>query len=37
MSDRLKLCSGTDAVKKFQRKGWIIKRQKGSHIMLTKH
>jgi len=32
----LKLCSGSEAVKKFQRLGWIIARQKGSHVMLTK-
>lgn len=36
MSEKLKLCSGAEAVKKFQRKGWTVKRQKGSHIMLTK-
>ncbi|MBI5179135.1 MAG: type II toxin-antitoxin system HicA family toxin [Nitrospinae bacterium] len=32
----LKLCSGADAVKKFQQAGWSIDRQKGSHVMLTK-
>ena len=36
MSEQLKLCSGANAIKKFQRKGWMIKRQKGSHIMLTR-
>ncbi len=37
MSEKLKLCSGAEAVKKFQLKGWAVKRQKGSHIMLTKN
>ncbi len=36
MSGKLKLCSGSQAVKKFQRLGWTIARQKGSHIMLVK-
>jgi predicted RNA binding protein YcfA (HicA-like mRNA interferase family) len=36
MSSKLKLCSGAAAIKKLQRKGWIISRQKGSHVMLTK-
>ena len=36
MSEKLKLCSGTEAVKKFQRKGWRVMRQKGSHVMLVK-
>ena len=36
MSSKLKLCSGNEAVKKFQRKVWEISRQKGSHIMLVK-
>jgi predicted RNA binding protein YcfA (HicA-like mRNA interferase family) len=29
-------CSGAEAVKKFQRAGWQVNRQKGSHVMLTK-
>ena len=36
MGSGLKLCSGASAVKKFQRAGWSISRQKGSHAMLTK-
>ena len=36
MSHQLKLCSGAVAVKKFQRAGWVINRQVGSHVMLTK-
>ncbi|HLG34859.1 MAG TPA: type II toxin-antitoxin system HicA family toxin [Bacteroidia bacterium] len=36
MSSKLKLCSGAEAIKKFQRKGWKIARQKGSHVMLVK-
>jgi predicted RNA binding protein YcfA (HicA-like mRNA interferase family) len=36
MNEKLKLCSGADAVRKFQRAGWSVARQKGSHVMLTK-
>ena len=36
MSGRLRLCSGSEAVKKFQRKGWRVMRQKGSHVMMVK-
>ncbi|MBI4832476.1 MAG: type II toxin-antitoxin system HicA family toxin [Candidatus Lindowbacteria bacterium] len=36
MGRRLKLCSGAEAVKKFQRASWRISRQKGSHMMMTK-
>ncbi len=36
MDSGLKLCSGSEAVKKFQRAGWKVNRQKGSHIMMTK-
>lgn len=32
----LKLCSGSEAVKKFQKAGWTAVRQKGSHVMMTK-
>ncbi|MDH3445022.1 MAG: type II toxin-antitoxin system HicA family toxin [Deltaproteobacteria bacterium] len=32
----LKLCSGFEAVRKFERAGWIVARQKGSHVMMTK-
>ena len=36
MGENLKLCSGADAVRKFQRAGWTVARQKGSHAMMTK-
>lgn len=36
MDKNLKLCSGAEAVRKFQRAGWTAVRQKGSHVMLTK-
>ena len=36
MSEDLKLCSGSDAVRKFQKAGWSVSRQQGSHVMLTK-
>ena len=36
MSSRIRLCSGAKVVQKLQRAGWIIARQKGSHIMMTK-
>ncbi len=36
MSEKLKLCSGAEAVRKFQRAGWSVARQKGSHVMMTK-
>lgn len=36
MGDQLKLCSGAEAVRKFQKAGWTVSRQKGSHVMLTK-
>lgn len=36
MDEKLKLCSGAEAVRKLQRAGWSIVRQKGSHVMLTK-
>ena len=36
MSKNAKLCSGAEAVRKFQRAGWRVDRQKGSHVMLTK-
>ncbi len=36
MSNKLKLCSGAEAVAKFQKSGWQIARQKGSHVMLLK-
>jgi len=36
MEKNLKLCSGAEAVQKFQRAGWSAVRTKGSHVMLTK-
>ncbi len=36
MSRDLKLCSGAEAVRKFQKAGWSATRRKGSHVMLTK-
>lgn len=33
---RPQLCSGPEAIKKFQRLGWVIDRQKGSHVMMIK-
>tara|TARA_B100002003_G_scaffold54652_1_gene50139 strand:+ start:364 stop:585 length:222 start_codon:yes stop_codon:yes gene_type:complete len=36
MSRELKLCSGKKVVQKFQRAGWSVVRQKGSHVMMTK-
>jgi len=32
----LKLCSGSQTVKKFQKAGWSVARQKGSHFMMVK-
>ncbi|MCX5814117.1 MAG: type II toxin-antitoxin system HicA family toxin [Proteobacteria bacterium] len=32
----LNLCSGREAVRKFQKAGWTLARQRGSHIMMTK-
>jgi len=36
MSEKLRLCSGSEAVKKLRRVGWEIARQKGSHVMMVK-
>jgi len=36
MSAALGLCSGAEAVRKFQRAGWQVARRKSSHVMLTK-
>ncbi len=33
---RPKLCSGAEAVKKFQKIAWKVDRQKGSHVMMVK-
>ena len=32
----LRLRSGQEAVKKFQKAGWVVARQRGSHIMMIK-
>lgn len=36
MGEKIRLCSGAEAVRKFQKAGWTAVRQKGSHVMLTK-
>ncbi len=36
MGENLSLCSGSEAVRKFQKAGWTAVRQKGSHVMMTK-
>ncbi len=36
MGTDLKLCSGAEVVRKFQRAGWSVARQKGSHVMMTR-
>lgn len=36
MAERLRLCSGADAVRKFARAGWTVARQRGSHVMLVR-
>lgn len=36
MGEKLRLCSGAEAVRKFQKAGWVAARQKGSHVMMTK-
>jgi predicted RNA binding protein YcfA (HicA-like mRNA interferase family) len=36
MGKLLKLCSGADAIRKFQKASWTAFRQKGSHLMMTK-
>ena len=33
---QLPVISGADAVKKIERAGWKVDRQKGSHVMMTK-
>lgn len=33
---RPKLCSGAEAVRKFQKIGWVVNRQKGSHVMMVR-
>jgi predicted RNA binding protein YcfA (HicA-like mRNA interferase family) len=36
MGASLRLCSGAEAVRKFQRAGWTVARQRGSHVMMVK-
>lgn len=36
MGTNIKVCSGAEAVRKLQRAGWSVARQKGSHVMMTK-
>lgn len=33
---KLLLCSGSEAVKKFKKAGWVVDRQTGSHVMLVR-
>ena len=36
MGANLKLCSGTETIRKFQKAGLSFVRQKGSHVMMAK-
>jgi predicted RNA binding protein YcfA (HicA-like mRNA interferase family) len=36
MSAELRLVSGREAVRKFERAGWTLARRRGSHMMLTR-
>lgn len=36
MAGQLPVCSGREAVRAFERGGWRVARQTGSHIILTK-
>jgi len=36
MAEHLRLCSGSEAVQKFERAGWTVARQRGSHVMMIK-
>lgn len=36
MPDKLPRVSGAEAVKAFQRAGWLVSWQKGSHVIMTK-
>ena len=36
MADRLPPFSGEEVVKKLERAGWKVSRQKGSHVMMVK-
>ena len=36
MGEKLSLCSGLEAVQKFQKNEWTVIRQKSSHVMMTK-
>jgi predicted RNA binding protein YcfA (HicA-like mRNA interferase family) len=35
MGERLRLVSGREAAAKFEKAGWTLVRQRGSHMMLT--
>jgi predicted RNA binding protein YcfA (HicA-like mRNA interferase family) len=32
---KLPVCSGKDAIRAFERAGWVVDRQRGSHVSLT--
>ena len=34
---QLPIISGSDAVRTFEKVGWVVARQRGSHVILTKH
>jgi len=36
MAERSRLRSGSEAVQKFERAGWTVARQRGSHVMMVK-
>ncbi|MGC8493551.1 MAG: type II toxin-antitoxin system HicA family toxin [Syntrophobacteraceae bacterium] len=36
MGGTLRHCSGAEAVRKLRKAGWIVSRQKSSHVMMTK-
>ncbi len=36
MGEKLPLLSGSETVKKLEKAGWKIARQKGSHVMMTR-
>lgn len=33
---KLPVCSGKDAIRAFERAGWVVDRQRGSHVSLVK-
>ena len=36
MGESLNPCSGAEVVKKLKQAGWVVARQKGSHVMMVK-